>query len=756
MTIRFLYVRLFPAALLLVSLAAEAGAQWTVTITPGFDPLPIGYCGAVQIKLVDDRSNERPRNPAGYLMSMADFDMSVTSSSPGAVAGQQIDASHWAVCACQAGVEGASATITASYPAGRLLPGERAKGVEFQTTRTFTLAKAGGAINPPACIASRAGSIAAAGGAGTPLPTSPATRTVSTTPILERAPAGSGVVEPPLTAAPAGVRSPASPAAGAPPTNVAVSGTPLIARVTWTAAPNATRYAVLRKDDAQLSVERTPAAFTATEFTETLPDPRITYRYTVVAHYADGTSGEAPAVQYLSPPMVNPTGFAVEHLGLGQVKLEWQPVPGAVSYRLDGPGLPSTGLSTTSTSHGYTSPWGAGSWKVVALYPGNFADYATGATVATVIRVLPAHPGQWLTKSNGPGTAEEIQTPREPGCLGEKGEWFCTINVPPGQLVPWNGLENRWLGIGVYPGLLKWLNVTMPLWDDANQWGNEAVYGNLGDLGFGRRTACWQGARPMPNPAFVTICYAAAHGSAPGEPGFADPGVVTQPVEGMGDGFILSMMIVKDPTGSVFMAFGPGSPGLQYRLLPEATLDTEGPKFIPFACLSCHGGKYNPLTRKVEGAQLLPLDPGLLAFATPAAKAGEQEKIRQINQMIVNSDPQSAVAAYIRGLYSGALSQPGAQAQADYVPQGWAPQSGFYRSVVKPYCAMCHIAGPSYLNFASWQNFEDNKALVHAAVCRAKTMPHAELQFNAFWTHDTGPTYTPGLLAATLGYPSCQ
>jgi hypothetical protein len=747
---------------LLLRTPGVSGAQspWTVAVIPTLNPLPITFCGAVQLRIVDPTTRDAPRGPTGARVTIADFDMTVTAPGGASVVGHAIDVSHWEVCACQGATVGTVGTITATYPAQALSERARVSGITFQTTATFSLAKAMGETNPPACQTRSLTAVIAAGGTPTtPVASSLAPRTVTPTSILERAPAGSGVLAPPLSAAPAGARAPANPAAGPPPTNVAVSGTPLIARVTWTAAPGATRYAVLRKDDAQPSVVRTPAAFTATEFTETLPDPRITYRYTVIAYYADGTSGEATSVQYVSPPLVNPTRLTVEHLGLGEVQLMWQPVPGAISYRLDGPGLPGTGLAMNTTSHGYTAPWGAASWKVTALYPGNFADYVNGATVSTVIRVLPAHPGTWLTKSNGPGTAAEIQTPRRPGCDFE--DWYCpgplSPAVPPGLIVPWDGIANSWLGFGVYPGLLSWLNVQIPLWDNPDQWGNEAVYGNLGDLGFGRRTACWQGARPPPNPAFVTICYAAAHGAAPGEPGFADPDVVTHPVEGMGDGFILSMMIVKDPTGSVFMAFGPGgSPRLQYRLLPEATLDTEGPKFIPFACLSCHGGKYNPQTRKVEGAQLLPLDPGLLAFASPAAKAGEQEKIRQINQMIVNSDPQSAVAAYIRGLYSGALSQPGAQAVDEFVPQGWAPQTGFYRSVVKPYCAMCHIAGPTYLNFASWQNFEDNKALIHAAVCRAKTMPHAELQFKAFWTRDTGPTYTPGLLAATLGYPSCQ
>jgi hypothetical protein len=34
-------------------------------------------------------------------------------------------------------------------------------------------------------------------------------------------------------------------------------------------------------------------------------------------------------------------------------------------------------------------------------------------------------------------------------------------------------------------------------------------------------------------------------------------------------------------------------------------------------------------------------------------------------------------------------------------------------------------------------------------------MPHSELQYKAFWLKDTGPLYLPGLLSATLGFPSC-
>jgi hypothetical protein len=212
------------------------------------------------------------------------------------------------------------------------------------------------------------------------------------------------------------------------------------------------------------------------------------------------------------------------------------------------------------------------------------------------------------------------------------------------------------------------------------------------------------------------------------------------------------MVITKDASGSVFLVFGKNG---KYTLSSTATLDTEGPKYIPHTCISCHGGTYNAATRKVDGASLLPLDPELLAFATPADQAAQEEKIRTINSLIVNSDPTSAIATYIRGLYGNAVNVPGTHATPDYVPQSWSPQAGFYRQVVRPYCTTCHLAAPSSWNFASWGNFQSNATLIKIAVCNAHTMPHSELQYKAFWTKNTGPLYLPGLLAATLGFPSC-
>jgi hypothetical protein len=124
--------------------------------------------------------------------------------------------------------------------------------------------------------------------------------------------------------------------------------------------------------------------------------------------------------------------------------------------------------------------------------------------------------------------------------------------------------------------------------------------------------------------------------------------------------------------------------------------------------------------------------------------------------MMMNSDPTSAVAIYIRGLYQGAHLQAGKVAKPDFIPSGWSQQTGLYRQVVRPYCVMCHLAGPSNLDFSNYGNFQSSLGMMFAAVCKAHTMPHSELQFQSFWTKPTGAIDIPGLLAVTTGNPSCS
>jgi len=68
----------------------------------------------------------------------------------------------------------------------------------------------------------------------------------------------------------------------------------------------AQRYAVWRAYGTASSVERTPAAYSATQFADSIADPHQTYRYVVVAYFADGSRGESPAVRFTPPAKSKP------------------------------------------------------------------------------------------------------------------------------------------------------------------------------------------------------------------------------------------------------------------------------------------------------------------------------------------------------------------------------------------------------------------------------------------------------------------
>jgi hypothetical protein len=140
-------------ALACLAAPASAQAQWTVTVKPTLDPLPAGFCAAVHLTVTDPVLKDVPRNPQGYRVTMADFDMTVTSPGGTAAVGQQIDASHWNACSCQGASAGTVATVTATYPAQGLPAASRVSGVAIQKTATFTVAPPKGTLNPAGCQA---------------------------------------------------------------------------------------------------------------------------------------------------------------------------------------------------------------------------------------------------------------------------------------------------------------------------------------------------------------------------------------------------------------------------------------------------------------------------------------------------------------------------------------------------------------------------------------------------------------------------
>ena len=125
--------------------------MWAVTLTPSVRLLTIGNCSPISIDLRDATGKEYPRNPKGALVSLADFDMSVTAVQDGAVVGRYDGVNAWAVCGCQGAAIGTTATITATYPGRALVEAGRVPGVAFQSSTTISLAQPPGTANPIGC-----------------------------------------------------------------------------------------------------------------------------------------------------------------------------------------------------------------------------------------------------------------------------------------------------------------------------------------------------------------------------------------------------------------------------------------------------------------------------------------------------------------------------------------------------------------------------------------------------------------------------
>jgi hypothetical protein len=136
---------------------------WTVTLTPTLNPLPVGLCGAIALRVFDEGTRDVPRNPLGFRLTMADFDIALSTPDGRSASIQQIDATHVNACACQGGAVGSTGTVTATYPAQSLAANARIPGVSFQTAAPFTIAAAKGAVNPPSCAVAAAEAGAGAG-----------------------------------------------------------------------------------------------------------------------------------------------------------------------------------------------------------------------------------------------------------------------------------------------------------------------------------------------------------------------------------------------------------------------------------------------------------------------------------------------------------------------------------------------------------------------------------------------------------------
>jgi hypothetical protein len=196
-----------------------------------------------------------------------------------------------------------------------------------------------------------------------------------------------------------------------------------------------------------------------------------------------------------------------------------------------------------------------------------------------------------------------------------------------------------------------------------------------------------------------------------------------------------------------FLTFGPAG-----NLLLSVNLDGRGEKFMPGACVACHGGSgygahYTAFPRGPDlASQFLPFDLDNYAFPDVAGlrRADQEASFYNLNQLVSATHPNTSTVELIDGWYKTS----GQQNEA-FVPTGWLGHEALYLDVVKPSCRMCHTALlQGWSTFDTYTGFANRSASIARYVCGADvtsprpwfSMPNAKQTFNRFWDGIPGTT----------------
>ncbi len=207
-----------------------------------------------------------------------------------------------------------------------------------------------------------------------PTGTSTTTPTASTTPVVS-APLAAQTGTPVRTSSAPPPGSPAAAAlapTGPPPTNIAVTGTPVNAKLNWGSGISGMRGVTYKVDR---WLESNPSCCAAQSTTLSFPawtDEGVqwsgTYVFQVTEFYPDGTWGQA-TYRWVRPDPVNPANFRAASVSAGFVALRWDAVPNASWYELSGPGLGYPTFAATSGAFNvHNLAPGTYTWRVGTFY----------------------------------------------------------------------------------------------------------------------------------------------------------------------------------------------------------------------------------------------------------------------------------------------------------------------------------------------------------------------------------------------------
>lgn len=153
-----------------------------------------------------------------------------------------------------------------------------------------------------------------------------------------------------------------------------------------------------------------------------------------------------------------------------------------------------------------------------------------------------------------------------------------------------------------------------------------------------------------------------------------------------------------------FLTFGPDG-----ALLASVNLDGRGEKYLPGACVACHGGTQYVGRFPDAGspspnlaATFLPFDTGNFVFSTrlDLTETAQAAALRKLNQFVLDTNPTDATRGLIEGWYGGP-HLPSPNLDKNYLPTAWrtyaATTAGagadvLYQQVVSTSCRTCHTA----------------------------------------------------------------
>jgi hypothetical protein len=199
-----------------------------------------------------------------------------------------------------------------------------------------------------------------------------------------------------------------------------------------------------------------------------------------------------------------------------------------------------------------------------------------------------------------------------------------------------------------------------------------------------------------------------------------------------------------------FLTFGPDG-----SLIGSVNLDQRGEKFMPGACVACHGGarigarfptigKPSPML----GARFLPFDTGNFLFSSRVglSESAQGAAFRELNRLVAATEGPAADTPTTR-LVNGWYAAGDNELDKSFVPgdptsaTGWhesSDKANFYREVIGTSCRTCHTALGSAFDWDSRPNrFTGTDGTVHQHVCGGSadlsvnaTMPNASASLN--------------------------